>query len=30
MNRAGTALAPDDDLSALVDNALDPKPDKDK
>jgi type IV secretory pathway VirB10-like protein len=30
MSRDRPALAPDDDLSALVDNALDPKPDKDK
>jgi len=30
MKRDRPALAPDDDLSALVDNALDPKPDPDK
>ena len=30
MHRDQGALAPDDDLAALVDNALDPKPDKDK
>ncbi|HKB08533.1 MAG TPA: hypothetical protein VKF61_09670, partial [Candidatus Polarisedimenticolia bacterium] len=30
MNRDRPALAPDDDLSALVDNALDPKPDPPK
>ena len=30
MHRDQTALAPDDDLAALVDNALDPKPDPDK
>jgi hypothetical protein len=30
MNRDRPALAPDDDLAALVDNALDPKPDPDK
>jgi hypothetical protein len=30
MKRDQTALAPDDDLSALVDSALDPKPDPDK
>jgi len=30
MSRDRPALAPDDDLSALVDNALDPKPDPDK
>jgi hypothetical protein len=30
MSRDQTALAPDDDLSALVDNALDPKPDPEK
>ena len=30
MHRDQSALAPDDDLAALVDNALDPKPDPDK
>jgi type IV secretory pathway VirB10-like protein len=30
MNRDQTALAPDDDLSSLVDHALDPKPGPDK
>ena len=30
MNRDRPALAPDDDLTALVDNALDPKRDPDK
>ena len=30
MNRDQTALAPDDDLSSLVDHALDPKPEPDK
>jgi hypothetical protein len=30
MNRDRPALAPDDDLSALVDNALDPKPEPKK
>ena len=30
MSRDRPALAPDDDLSALVDNALDPKPDPNK
>jgi len=30
MNRDETALAPDDDLSSLVDHALDPKPEPDK
>ena len=30
MHRDQSALAPDDDLAALVDNPLDPKPDPDK
>ena len=30
MSRDQTALAPDDDLSSLVDHALDPKPEPDK
>jgi len=30
MNRDQTALAPNDDLSSLVDHALDPKPEPDK